>query len=67
MLAYLLESSHRTEQVPGLATFLIFDSHGILRDETYFLEDCPTLHLIEWSIAVPRRRQGASKFSHDGM
>lgn len=67
MLAYHLESSHRTEQVPGLGTFLVFGSHGILRGVAYFLEDCPALHLIEWSIAVPRGRQSASKFSHDGM
>jgi hypothetical protein len=66
MLAYHLESSHRTKQVPGLGIFLVF-GHGILRDVAYFLEDRPALHLIEWSIAVPRGRQSASKFSHDGM
>jgi hypothetical protein len=66
MLAYLLETSHRTEQIPGLGTFLVL-GRGILRDVAYFFEDCPALHLIEWSIAVPRGRQSASKFSHDGM
>lgn len=67
MFANLLEPSHRTEQVPGLGIFLVFDSHGMLRDVAYFFEDCPAFHLIEWSIAVPRGRQGASKLSHDDI